>query len=457
MKQSFDLAIVGAGFAGLAAAHFAVKAGKDVVLFEAADRVGGKALTVREHGFVVEQGPLGWLNREPCMLEMLEDLGHEPLVADQAQARRFLVHQNGLAPLPTGLGAFLRTPILTLGGRLRFMTEFMVRKRREAGDESVHDFATRRFGPQAAATLFEAFVSGVFAGDPKQLSVQAAFPLFSKFEHGHGSIVRGGFAHMLALRRERAKVAADSLDGRTKRGTLLSMPGGMAELADRMAAPLIEQIRLNTPLHSVTTNAEGSWVLRTDQGVVAEASEVILASPAEVSAQLLQQTCPELTEAAQAISNASLAVITFAFARNQATGIVDGFGFLAPRRENFRPLGVQFAHSIFPAQTPEGHLQLRVMLGGTLDPAAIHLSDDELRQTALQALRPILGLSGEPEHDWISRWQDVVPQYTLGHLERVAHFNQAEQRHPGLHFSGDSLHGVGVPAAFKRAKAILGD
>jgi protoporphyrinogen/coproporphyrinogen III oxidase len=457
MKPDFDLAIVGAGFAGLAAAHFATKAGRRVVVLEATDRVGGKALTVQKDGFVVEQGPLGWLNREPSMLEALQDLGLEPLVASDAQAQRYLVHQNRLAALPTGLWAFLRTPILSPVGRLRFMTEFMVRKRRLADDESVYDFAHRRFGRQGAETLFEAFVSGVFAGDPKQLSVQAAFPLFSKFEHEHGSIVRGGFAHMLKLRKERAKVAPQSLDGRTQRGTLLSMPGGMAELAESLAAPLADRLRLNTVLQSVAPLPSGGWELRTGQARLCSAKQVILATPASVSAALLQQTCPQLTAAAAAISSASLAVVTLAFKREQASGIVDGFGFLAPRRENFRPLGVQFAHSIFPPQTPSGYLQLRVMLGGALDPAAIDMNDDQLTATAVQALRPILGLVGEPDYRWISRWKDVVPQYTLGHLDRVACFDRAEAQHIGLHFAGDSLHGVGVPAAFKRAKAILGD
>jgi protoporphyrinogen/coproporphyrinogen III oxidase len=471
-----DVAVVGAGLAGLAAANLAQQNKHSVTVLEKDDRVGGKALTVEENGFVVELGPLGWLNREPRLLRLLETLGSEAQSAADAQGDRFLLHQGSLVPLPTGPVAFMRTPLMSMGGRIRFVSEFARRARKEGGDESVHDFATRRFGPQAAATLFEAFVSGVFAGDPRQLSVNAAFPLFSKFEREHGSIMAGGFAHMKNLRKAKKEIQPGSLEARYRRGNLLTMKDGIGGLAKVLAKPMAEQVKLGIAPDRITRVAANSatnlsptngmasgnapdgelWSLQQNGQEIARAKRLLMACPAPVAAQLLNQTCPNLKPAADAIPGASLAVVTVAFKRENATGQVDGFGFLAPRKEGFRPLGVQFAHSIFPGQTPDGYVQLRVMLGGTLDPEAIHLDDGKLVDAAVEPLRSILGLKGDPEHQWIARWTDVVPQYTLGHLDRVAKFNEAEKQYPGLHFLGDSYHGVGVPAAVARAHDVVG-
>ncbi len=450
-----DVAVVGAGLAGLAAANLADQRKHSVAVFEKADRVGGKALTVEEDGFVVELGPLGWLNREPRLLELLESMGAEAESAADAQGDRFLLHQGSLVPLPTGPVAFMRTPLMSLGGRIRFISEFARRARKDGGDESVHDFATRRFGKQAAATLFEAFVSGVFAGDPRKLSVKAAFPLFSKFEREHGSIMAGGFAHMKNLRKAKKQIEPGSLQARYRRGNLLTMSDGIGGLAKEIAKPLNEKVHLKQAPDQIVRK-DGGWSLQQNGAEIARAQKLLMACPAPVAAELLQEDCRSLNAAADAIPGASLAVVTVAFKRENATGQVDGFGFLAPRKEGFRPLGVQFAHSIFPSQTPDGYVQLRVMLGGTLDPEAIHLDDDKLMDAALDPLRPLLGLKGDPERQWIARWTDVVPQYTLGHLDRVAKFNEAEKQFPGLHFLGDSYHGVGVPAAVARAHDVVG-
>ena len=469
MTQVQDVAVIGAGLAGLAAANLAQQKSMSVAVFEKEDRVGGKALTVEEDGFVVELGPLGWLNREPRMLQMLQSLNAEAESAADAQGNRFLLHNGQLVPLPTGPVAFMRTPLMSMGGRIRFISEFARRARKEGGDESVHDFATRRFGAQAAATLFEAFVSGVFAGDPRKLSVQAAFPLFSKFEREHGSIMAGGFAHMKNLRKAKKQIKPGSLEAKYRRGNLLTMADGIGGLAKTFAKPLNDSVKLScapdriqrlnadgTPVQGASTGASGEyWSLQSNGAEIGRAKKLLMACPAPVAANLLQSDCPKLKASADTIPGASLAVVTVAFKRENATGQVDGFGFLAPRKEGFRPLGVQFAHSIFPSQTPDGYVQLRVMLGGTLDPEAIHLDDSALMDAALQPLRPLLGLKGEPERQWIARWTDVVPQYTLGHLDRVAKFNQAEQQFPGLHFLGDSYHGVGVPAAVARAHDVV--
>jgi len=467
-----DVVVVGAGLAGLAAANLAQQKKQSVTVFEKDDRVGGKALTVEEDGFVVELGPLGWLNREPRLLQLLESLGAEAQSAADAQGNRFLLNKGSLVPLPTGPVAFMRTPLMSMGGRIRFVSEFARRARKEGGDESVHDFATRRFGPQAAATLFEAFVSGVFAGDPRKLSVNAAFPLFSKFEREHGSIMAGGFAHMKNLRKAKKQIQPGSLEARYRRGNLLTMSDGIGGLSKVLAEPMTEQVKLGVSPDRITrVSANGAanvsasdgaankgdlWSLQQFGQEIARAKRLLMACPAPVAANLLNGACPDLKSAADAIPGASLAVVTVAFKRENATGQVDGFGFLAPRKEGFRPLGVQFAHSIFPGQTPDGHVQLRVMLGGTLDPEAIHLDDDKMLEAALEPLRSLLGLKGEPERHWIARWTDVVPQYTLGHLDRVAKFNEAEIQYPGLHFLGDSYHGVGVPAAIARAHDVVG-
>jgi oxygen-dependent protoporphyrinogen oxidase len=457
-----DVAVVGGGLGGLAVAHFAQRGGAQVAVVERGDRPGGRVCTTREDGFVVELGPLGWLDREPAAAEMAEQLGLEMLAAEAVQKRRWLHKDGRLQELPSGPGSFLTTPLLPVSGKLRFFCEPFIRARRE-GEESIQDFARRRFGRPMADTFFAAMVSGIFGGDPERLSMHACFPLLAGWEEQSGSVVAGAIKHMRAK-----KKAVKSGARRATSGALSSFRGGMAELVDAAAAALGDGWMPGTAVDAVRLDGE-DWVISADGAELLRARAVVLATPARTSAALLGAgavdatgvadagALPEaagLAAAAEGIGRDSLSVATFAFPAERVRADLGGFGFIALRGEGFRPLGVQYAHSIFPAQTPAGMVQLRVMLGGAFDPQAVDLDDAELQSEALDPLRGLLSIEGEPERVWLQRVPGGIPQYRMGHLDRVATFAAAERAHPGLHFAGDALHGVGINAVVKRSAEV---
>lgn len=442
-----DVLVLGGGLAGLGVASFLQREGLQVQVHEQGDLPGGKVQTVREDGYVVELGPLGWLDKEAAVHDFVAGLNLDPLPAADAQKERLLLKHGKLHVLPSGPGSFMGTPLLGMRSKFRLFCEPFIKARRE-GEESIQDFATRRFGIGVAETFFGAMVSGIFGGNARDLSVHAAFPLMAGWEFESGSCVRGALKHM---KHKKALKKSGELPPST--GNLCSLPEGMAGLTDAAAASLGEGYVGSSGIDRVIRSGE-DWVLERNGEEVARAPQVIFTTPTDITARLLGETVSQLQAAADGIRGASLHVVTAGYDRDQVENPLHGFGFLALREQGFRPLGVQYASSIFPDQSPQGKVQLRVLIGGSYDPEAADLSDTALQAACLDPLGPLLGVKGDPEKVWMRRVLGGIPQYTMGHLDRVATFDRAEKEHDGLHFAGDSLHGVGVNAVLKRARAV---
>jgi len=449
MKAILDVAVVGAGPAGLGTAHFAGKCGLKAAVFEAGPKAGGKIQTCREDGFVIEGGPQAWEDREPALRAAIEDLGLEPLPANPASSKRYLLRNGRLHAVPMGPGSFFASPLLSMGAKLRLLSEPFRRGRKDSGDESVHDFASRRLGKEAASILVDAIVSGIYAGDTARISAEAAFPLLVQLEREHGSLLRGMLARRKAARRSPAPE-----NGRPKLTRALhSFAGGMSDLVEALAKELGAALHLSSPVTRLRREEE-VWVLEGSENELGRAREVVLSTPARTTAAILAPLCPGLEDLAAGFPVTGMATVMAAFPRSRVTRPLPGFGFLAPRCEGFAPLGVVFVHDIFPSHVPEGFVALRVMLGGAHDPDVVQFSDSELLEKALGPVRPLLGIQGDPERVWTGRVPNAVPQYTLGHLDRVARFEASVARCEGLHLAGDSFFGVGVLPAFRKAAEL---
>ncbi len=450
MIEDYDLAVVGAGYSGLGLAHAARRRGLRVVVFESEDRPGGKVRSLREEGCVIETGPLGWLDKEPALAAMARDLELEVIPAAPAEKVRYLLRAGRITPLPRGPLSFLGTPFLSTRGKLRVLAEPFVRARREDRDESARSFARRRLGREMADAFFEPFVSGIYAGDPGRLSAPAAFPLLAGWEREYGSLVRGAFHHLRARRRRRR--AGEDLGS----GRLCTFRGGLSAFAEAVARELGGDCRLGQPVQHARRAGE-RWVLEGGAAELCRARRLVLTVPAPAAAAILAEEAPELAAAARGIRGDPLCALTALYRREQVRAPCDGFGFLASRAEGFRPLGVQFPHAVFPAQTAPGLLQIRVLIGGSFDPEVAALDDADLDQAAFAPLRELLGIRGEPLRVFRRRVIGGVPQYELGHLERVAIFEAAARRLGALSFAGDSFYGVGIVKAFTRVAELARD
>jgi oxygen-dependent protoporphyrinogen oxidase len=334
--------------------------------------------------------------------------------------------------------------LLSPMGKMRLLCEPLSRKRPD-DDETIHDFATRHIGKEAASVLVDSMVSGIFAGDAHELSLRACFPRMFDLESQHGSLVRA----MIATRKQRTAADAPGAPA----GTLTSFISGMGELVEALTARLADVIRLKTRALDVRRNVEcGRWKVLTTAGRL-DADAVVLAGPAAESSELLRTFDRHLAGDLDDIPTAPVAVVALGYDMREI-GPLDGFGFLVPRREGIRSLGALWETSIYPHRAPEGKALLRVMVGGASDRVAVTLNDEELLQTVRGDLQQTMRLTATPEFTRITRHHRGIPQYERGHLARLARIAGRVAGHPGLHLAGNSYRGVAMNACIADADRI---
>jgi len=425
--------VVGGGLAGLVAAHALRRRGVAVTVLEADDAPGGKMRTIREGGYLLEWGPQAFLyDPDSAFVRAVEWAGLTDALtlALPGAKKRFLLRKGKLRALPKQLPR-----VLSLPGLLRTLCEpFVSRRALEEEPESVADFARRRFGAQAAELLFGSFVSGVFAGDPARLELASAFPRVHALEQEFGSVVRAG------------------LRGGVKARGQASFAGGMGALPEGLASELGDDLRLSSLVTALERTA-GGWTVRAGDAAF-EASDVLLSSPAHVSASLLRAHDGQLAELLDAIPYAGLVVVALGYDASAFESTPEGFGFLVPRSEGPRILGCLFPSATFAGAAPAGKVQLRVMIGGRLDPAAIDLSDDELIGFARGEVEPVLRARGEPELTRVFRHARAIPQYEVGHAARLKAIAARLATLPGLHLTGNPYRGISVVDVAGDAAAV---
>jgi oxygen-dependent protoporphyrinogen oxidase len=377
------------------------------------------------------------------------------LPSNDAARKRYIVHGGRLCEVPASVGAFLKTPLLSARGKLRIACEPFV-ARHYPVDESTHEFASRRIGPEAASILVDPMVSGIFAGDASALSLRACFPRMWQLEEDHGGLFRG----MLATRRARRR--DDSVG--TPSGRLTSFAGGMSDLPDALTRELGPAVHTSTSVlevcqrHPIAVGRMRSarrYAVRTSADTI-DADAVVLSGPAAESATILQGIDPVLAALLQSIPTAPLGVVCLGY---DAPAIarqckLDGFGFLVPRSEGTRILGALWETSIYRNRAPANKALLRVMVGGARDRQAASLPDDELLEIVRRDLVWTMGLSVAPEFVRIIRHARGIPQYVIGHLARVHQIDMLLKAHPGLYLAGSSYHGVSINSCIAEADRL---
>jgi oxygen-dependent protoporphyrinogen oxidase len=422
--------VVGAGAAGLAAALELQRRGVDVRVVDPGDAPGGVMQSASRGGYLFERGPNS-LRVHAAARRFLEEhaLVGELLPAAPASRLRFLYRGGELVPVPMGPVAFARTPLLTPRGKLRLLGEPFVRRGDGAG-ESVAEFVARRLGGEAVDALVGPFLTGVYAGDERRLGAEPVFPSLVEMERRGGSIVRGALGSLLRGGRERGLPGS------------FSARGGLGALAAAMAARLGERLARGARVESLRREAGGFAVEVGARGrsETLRAHAVVLATPADVAASLLRLLDAEAAAALDSIEYAPIVAVPTGVA---ASPRIEGFGFLVPRGEDLRALGVLFMSRLFPQRAPEGRELLHVMLGGVRWPAAVDLPDDRLAQVVAEDLERSLGASSiEPQA--FLRWPRAVPQPGRGHLALVARVRERLRAFPGLALAGAYLDGVSV-------------
>ena len=431
-----DVAIIGGGISGLAAAYELQERGISTRVIEASDRPGGVIRTDRFDGWVVDGGPDSLLVQKPAAVALCRELGiADRLVSTLTPRTAYILRDDRLHPLAEGsflgfplkFSALAKSSLFTLGGKVRLAAELFVPPG-GGDDESIASFVRRRFGAEAAEYLADPLLAGIHAGDAERLSVRALFPRLLDAERQHGSVLK-------AFRALHIKPSPQ--------GAFVSLPGGTGELADAVAAILKpETIMLEARAMDLRRN--GVWRVETAAGRI-ESRAVILATPAYVTGALLRSLDTTLAALCEGIPYASTATVAFGYRGDQVSHPMQGSGFVVPRVERCALLAGTWVTSKWPGRAPAGHVLLRAFLGGGRDPRRLDADDAELIDAAKRELTSLLGITGEPVFSRLFRWTRQSPQYEVGHLQRITSIEQRVASLPGVFIAGSGFRAIGIP------------
>lgn len=441
-----DIVIIGAGISGLSAA-FRIQnrmPHANITILEKNATCGGTVRTDAKDGFRVEAGPNGFLDNKRSTLELCHDLGlKDRLVpgSEAAKKNRYLFLGNGLKMLPNSFGSFLRSDLMSWRGKLSLVMERFRKKNLVDTDESIDAFARRRAGSEAADLLADAMVTGIYAGDPQLLSISATFPRVAELEKQHGSVIKG-FVRSAKEKRLEAQAKGENYERGSK---MWSFREGLTVLIDALVSNLKSPPVTNVEVRNISRSDDGKrWQVFAADDRSWQADTVILASPAFTQADILQTLDEDLAKKIRTIPYNRVVVVAMGYDQADIPGKIDGFGFIAPQRTRRDILGVQWCSSIYPGRAPDGKVLLRAMCGGWHRPEIVDWDDQRLIDVVGKELQLAMGITAKPEFSHIVRWHKAIPQYHLGHLERVREIENKISEFPGLFLAGNAYHGVAL-------------
>ncbi|MDA7979655.1 MAG: protoporphyrinogen oxidase [Pirellulales bacterium] len=478
---SLKIAIIGGGISGLAAAVALQEQAPEaeLTLLESSDRLGGALWTRTEtvtlpdgsQGvFLVEQGADSFLVDAADTVDFLRraDLLDDLIQTNEKHRRAFVLYRDKLIPTPEEfallqprkLRALLTTPLLSWTGKARAACELFV-SRSTNPDESLADFTRRRFGKQIYERLVEPLVAGIFTADGEKLSLPAALPRFAEMEQKHGSLIRAAWKVRKRAKHKHGNIDRDedvpslnsSQGSGARYGMFVTPRHGYSSLISALTARIAQHTISLESCVSALEKAGSKWRITWNQGganqgvstISGEFDAIILATALPGAAMLLKSVDAKLADVLAEIPAASSAVVSFGFLRSEIEHPLNGFGFVVPQAANRPLLAASFPSVKFPDRAPEGCVLVRAFLGGALQPDLVDLDEDELKEIALAELKALLGARGAPLFSRVARWRQAMPQYHLGHRDRVRTIEERIAHLPGLGLAGNYLRGVGIP------------
>jgi oxygen-dependent protoporphyrinogen oxidase len=475
-KSGPRIVIIGGGISGLAAVHRLLELSKankspiHLTLLEASPRLGGIIQTIHRDGFLLERGPDSFISEKPAALELARRLGIDSqLIQTNEQHRRSFIVRNGrLRPVPEGFQLmapsrfwpFLTTDIFSLIGKLRMSADLLLPRRIANGtnDESLASFVRRRLGREALERMAQPMVGGIYTADPESLSLRATLPRFLDMEQQDRSLI------LSMLRKARTAKIQTGVSG-PRYSLFLSFDKGMhvlvQALENAISVPNI-QIRLNTKVEALERPGptSSSWRIRTDKNEMLEAEAVCLAAPSYIAADLMSDVAPQLSSQLRKIEFASTATVNLAYRRADIAHALDGFGFVVPFIEKRALIACTFSSVKFKERAPTDHILLRAFVGGALQPEMLQLDDAEIVIRVERDLNELLGVNGKPLFVELARWNNSMPQYAVGHLDRMREIEKEVAALTGLALAGNAYFGAGIPDCIRsgeKAAEILID
>jgi len=436
-----EVLILGGGISGLSTAWFLHKAGIPFKLFEKEPETGGKISTVEVHNSQLDFGPNSLRDRNGDIRQLAKELGisDEVIQISEAFKTRYITRDGKLQSLSPSVGSLFTTKILSGKGKLRALAEPFISKKEDLdGDESVGEFLERRLGKEAVEYLVDPVFSGIYAGDIYQMSKKAVLPELAEYEQEYGSLVWG------ALRSKKEKKSVKPM--------VLSFRKGIQQLTDAITEKLSEHIIYDEVL-SVQKMSSGYKITTEERAY--KTQKVISCVPAFSLGRILEGFEPEVSALLTDIDYAPMLSTQMLFEKEQVDFAKQGFGFLVPRKENIRLLGVIWKSSIFPGLSDENVHQFTLMTGGAHDRNVLSDSTDDIEQQVVKEFQGLMGIKQEPTLVKSRLWPKAIPQMNVGYEGIKESLSKFEQEYSGFYFGGNYRWGVSVPDCISGANKII--
>lgn len=456
MSQPKRVVVIGGGITGLTAAYRLQQNAKNhvtVQLIEASDRLGGKIQSVRRNGFTIERGPDSFLARKESATRLARDVGLENELTPNGTGQSYILVNNKLHLMPSGsymgiptrIRPFLFSGLFSPLGKARAATDLIKASKPIEEDQSLGLFFRRRLGNQVVENLIEPLLSGIYAGSIDELSLQATFPHFYDLEQEHGSLIKG--LRKTTSMKKRKK-------GEKKPSMFRTLRGGLETLVDAIESKLEEGTVLKQTKVDHIERKQNHYHIMLSDGTIMEADAIIMAVPHFATQRMLSQY--EFLEPFKETNATSVANVAMAFDESAIKKDIDGTGFVVSRNSDFRITACTWTHKKWPHSTPEGKVLLRCYVGKPTDQEVVDYSDDEIVEIALKDLNRTMNITEKPEFSIVTRWRDSMPQYKVGHKDRLNEIEeQMKTELPGVYLAGGSYRGIGLPDCIDQGEASV--
>ncbi|WP_335870132.1 protoporphyrinogen oxidase [Bacillus sp. 2205SS5-2] len=446
LESKQKVVIIGGGITGLTAAYYLQKEAKekqialDVVLVEASHKLGGKIQTVTKDGFVIERGPDSFLERKTSAAKLASEVGMEKDLVNNSTGQSYVMVNEQLHPMPGGsvmgipteIGPFVTTGLFSLMGKARAAGDFVLPRSKVEGDQSLGSFFRRRLGNEIVENLIEPLLSGIYAGDIDQLSLMSTFPQFYHIERKHRSLVFG------------MKKGMPKGPKGPKKGMFLTFKNGLQSFVNAIEEHLDEGSVLKGIRVENIQKHNDHYDLYLNDGNKLEANSIIVATPHQVLPTMFASY--PIFDPLKQMPSTSVATVAMAFPKEAIGQDINGTGFVVSRNSDYTITACTWTHKKWPHSTPEGHVLLRCYVGRAGDEAIVDLSDAEIEQIVLDDLNKTMNITMKPSFTVVTRWKESMPQYTVGHKERMNSLKQqVAQELPGVFLAGSSFDGLGLP------------
>lgn len=465
-EETKKVVIIGGGITGLTAAFYLQKAVRnhhlpiELQLIDASHRLGGKMQTIIRDGYTIERGPDSFLERKTSVIRLAKEVGMEDTLVHNSTGKSYVLVSEELHSMPGGsimgipteLGPFLKTSLFSVPGKLRAAADLFLPRSEKGKDQSLGSFFRRRLGNEVVDNLIEPLLSGIYAGDIDQLSIMSTYPQFYEVEQKYRSLIIG----MKKSKPSNPKPHREETSKTKGKGGFLTFRTGLQSFAEAIEASLDPHMILKGHRVNKISKTKRKYEIYLNNGETVEADCIIAATPHKVTQAMFSDY--RFFDPFKTVPSTSVATVALAFPEEAINQDIDGTGFVVSRKNDYSITACTWTHKKWEHSAPKGKVLLRCYVGKAGDETIVDLSDDQIVKIVLDDLKKTMDITMAPEFFVVSRWKNAMPQYTVGHKQRLSEILiQVKSQLPGVFLAGSSYKGVGIPDCIDQGEAAVED